>query len=245
MSSIVDQNYWDKGYQKLTLRYNEDSILFKEIFDKFLKPNGTCFEVGCYPGGYLVYLGKKFNYTVSGIDRTPFIEDRLPSFINSENVKIGQFFNEDFMHFHSSKTYDVVCSFGFIEHFSDLDTVIEKHIKLVKPSGILILACPNFTRGQYLFHRLFDLKNLDRHVVDTMSLPRWREILKRNNMDILYDGYYKTMEFWTESFPQNNISQRILNIIQRTSNKIDRHIHIPNRWFSPYMISVSKKSDDA
>ncbi|WP_440950019.1 class I SAM-dependent methyltransferase [Methanosphaerula subterraneus] len=244
MSSIVDQNYWDKGYQNLTLRYNEDSILFKEIFDKYLKPNGTCFEVGCYPGGYLVYLGKKFNYTVNGIDRTPFIEDRLPSFLNSERVKIGHFFNEDFLNFDPPETYDVVCSFGFIEHFSDLDAVIEKHTDLLKPSGILIIACPNFTRGQYIFHRLFDSKNLDRHVVETMSLPRWREILKKNNMEILYDGYYKTINFWTESFPQNFISQKILDIIQKTSNKIDRHVHIPNRWFSPYMISISKKSDD-
>jgi len=241
MRSIVDQNYWDDGYQNLDLTYNENSILFKEIFDKFLKPNGTCFEVGCYPGGYLVYLGKKFNYTVYGIDRTPYINSRLPSFLNSENVKVGQFFNEDFIHFKSSKTYDVVCSFGFIEHFSDLDTIVEKHINLVKPSGILILACPNFTRGQYIFHRLFDSKNLKRHVLENMNLHRWRDILMRNNMDILYDGYYKTIEFWTESFPQNNLSQRILNMILRTSTTIDHHIHVPNRWFSPYMISVSKK----
>jgi len=244
MGSTVKQDYWDNGYQNLTLIYNEDSILFKDIFEKFLKPNGSCFEIGCYPGKYLIYLGKKFNYTVNGIDRTPFIRDRLPSFVNSEKVKIGQFFNEDFFQFHTSKTYDVVYSFGFIEHYSDLDMVIEKHINLVKPSGILILACPNFTGGQYLFHRIFDSENLNRHFVDTMSLPRWREILKRNNMEKLYDGYYKTMEFWTESYPQNKISRNVLNIIQRASNIIDCHIQIPNRWFSPYMISVSKKMSD-
>ena len=240
MRSIVNQDYWDEGYQNLTLRYNEDLILFKEIFDKFLKPNGTCFEVGCYPGGYLIYLGKRFNYIVSGIDKTPFIKDRLPLLIKSENVHLGNLFNEDFMDFKSSETYDMVCSFGFLEHFSDLNSIIEKHINLVKPSGILILTCPNFTRGQYLFHRLFDSQSLDRHVTETMVLSRWREILKKNNMDILFDGYYKTIDFWTESTKH----KIIVYLLQYLAKKIDSHINYPNCWFSPYMISVSKKNDD-
>jgi len=220
MSSVVDQEHWDKGYKNLAFKYNEDNILFKDIFYKYLKPNGTCFEVGCYPGGYLIYLGKNFNYCVSGIDKTPLTKERLPFYMKSENVSVGHFFNEDFLSFNPSEKYDVVFSFGFIEHFKDLDAIIEKHINLVKPTGILIIACPNFTRGQYLFHRLFDSQNLDHHVIDTMNLCRWREILKRNDMDILYDGYYETIKFWTECSQKNIISQNILNILLKTSHKM-------------------------
>lgn len=241
MSSIVDQTYWDSGYENLKFKYREDNILFKDIFERFLEAEGTCFEVGCYPGGYLIYLGKKYNYTVSGIDRTPYIESRLPMYLESEGITRGHLFNEDFLHFETKETYDVVCSFGFLEHFSDLDTIVQKHINLVKPSGILILACPNFRKGQYLFHRTFDSENLSRHVLSTMNISRWRDILSRNNMDVLYDGYYKTVDFWTESFPSSAISQRILLGIQHIAKKVDSHIHIPNRWFSPYLISVSKK----
>ena len=82
----------------------------------------------------------------------------------------------------------VACSFGFIEHFWNLEEVIERHVKLVKPGGTLILAAPNFRGLQYAFDRLLDAANLRRHVIKAMDLRAWREILLRNGMIPLHHG---------------------------------------------------------
>lgn len=241
MNSIVPQEIWDKSYEKLDLKYDENLILFKPLFDKYLHPNGTCFEVGCYPGYYSVYLGKRFNYLVNGIDKTPYIRERLPLLLKSEGINIGHLYCYDFLDFIPNEKYDVVCSFGFIEHFKNLDTILKKHIDLLKPSGILIITCPNFTKGQYFFHKLFDSKNLKNHVISSMNLPLWRKILKENEMELLSDGYYYTVDFWVNELPRNSIVRIGVDFIQIIAKAINNRINFPNKWFSPYLFSISRK----
>ena len=151
------------------------------------------------PSNFLIYLGKRFGYVVSGIDTVPYITSRLPSHIVRNGVKIGEFYHQDLLTFESNQTYDVVCSFGFIEHFSNFEDVIEKHIRLVKPRGTLILSCPNFRGLQYILHRLLDPTNLHRHVLSAMNLRRWRMLLERNSMVLQYHGYYRKAGFWWDT----------------------------------------------
>ena len=176
MSSIVSQDYWDEVCESIVLVYKPHNIELKEIFDQYLKPGGTCFEVGCYPGRYLIYLGKRFNFTVSGIDSTPLVHSRMPGFLTEHGVRTGNLYHGDILSFEPDKQYDVVFSFGFVEHFVNLEEVIEKHVQLVKPTGVMIVACPNFRGLQYFLHRLLEPSALERHVLDTMDLSRWKRI---------------------------------------------------------------------
>jgi len=41
-------------------------------------------------------------------------------------------------------SFDIVFSMGFIEHFSDLDSIVGKHVELLKKHGILLLGVPNY-----------------------------------------------------------------------------------------------------
>lgn len=195
MISSADERFWDTLYAHLPLAYPPSFSLFKDLFDRYLTPNGTCFEVGCYPGNFLIYLGKRFGYVVSGIDTTPYVTSRLPEHIVHNGVKIGEFYQQDFLTFESDKVYDVVCSFGFLEHFHNTEEVIEKHIRLVKPGGTLVLSCPNFRGLNYILYRLLDPATLRPHVIAAMNLRRWRRALERNGMAIQYQGYYRTAGF--------------------------------------------------
>ena len=241
MAMAVGQDYWDTAYDKLALRYNPDNVQFKELFDRYLKPGNSCFEVGCYPGNYLVYLCRRFGYSANGIDTTPFVLTRLPNFLAEHQVKIGDLYHGDFLKFKFHRTYDVVCSFGFIEHFFNFEEVIEKHIRLVNDSGILVLSCPNFRGMQFVFHRLLDPVNLQHHVLPAMNLRKWKEILERNGMRILYQGYYRTADFWVDTPRQGFLSTVMIKYIQRITKQIDRHLNWPNPLLSPYMISFSQK----
>src|SRR5713101_7012934 len=120
MTSVVSQDYWDSLYEKVEPRYDSKThILFEDLFDRFLKPGGTCFEVGCYPGNFLIHLGRRFGYEVSGIDATPFVLTRMPP--RFQGVKVGRFYQGDFLQFQPPGLFDVVCSFGFIEHFTNFE----------------------------------------------------------------------------------------------------------------------------
>jgi SAM-dependent methyltransferase len=237
----ISQEYWDSGYKNLTLEYRPERIMFKDLFERTLIAGGECFEVGCYPGDYLVYLGQHFGYTVSGVDTTPYVLDRLPNFLAQNGVRVGILVQEDFLHFTPDQTYDLVCSFGFIEHFENYEAVLQKHIELVRPGGILVISCPNFTGAQYLFHFLFDRANLRRHVMKAMNLKGWHQILRSEGMEILESGHVDTVDFWVDQPNQTRLARAIVRRLVWLARKVNRRFNWPNPFFSPFMICISRK----
>lgn len=241
MLSKVKQDYWDNTYRHLPLHYNPENVLFRELFERYLRPHGSCFEVGCYPGNFLVHLSKHFDFVVNGIDTTPYVLDRLPQHLIENGVKVGKLYHDDFLSFETREVYDVVCSFGFVEHFINFEQVIEKHIQLVKPGGILLLSCPNFRWLQYVFHRLLDPVNLQRHVLKAMNLRRWRDVLENNGMEVIHQGYYRTAGFWVDTPRSRRWAKVAIKWIKWTTNQLDRQVKWSNPLLSPHMISFSRK----
>ncbi len=241
MTSVVDQEYWDMHYHQPQFVYSPAGVEFKPLFDKFLKPGGTCFEIGCYPGGYLFYLGHTFGYTISGIDATPGVADQLPANAASLGLKVGEFTKGDFFNFRSNCTYDVVCSFGFIEHFTNVEEVIELHLALLKPGGTFVISCPNFRKVQYVLHRLLDAQNLARHHLPAMDLNRWERALLRHGLQIQYKGYWRTADFWSDSGRSNYFVRLMRRTLRRLCKRIDPWLHWPNRYTSPFMICFATK----
>ncbi len=55
------------------------------------------------------------------------------------------------------RQFDVVVSFGFIEHFDDPEPAIRRHVELCKPGGVVFITVPNYRVGSFyrwLTHRL-------------------------------------------------------------------------------------------
>ena len=235
------QNYWDSIYEHLPLVYDPSKVEFKDLFDQYLPHGGSCFEVGCYPGRYLSYLCKNFGYLANGIDSTPYTLSRLPTFLKENGIEIGELFCEDFLTFCRLNSFDIVCSFGFVEHFVNYEGIILKEIQLVNSSGILVQSCPNYNGLQRILHKIFNPVNLNRHFPAAMNLHNWESILVNNGMTILYQGYYRTADFWVEPSEQSRLSGKLARMIQLLSKAIDRRVNFPNPIFSPYMISISRK----
>jgi SAM-dependent methyltransferase len=244
LSSVVDQEFWEGFWEErpqVLPTYNSADIAFRDLFDAYFKPGGSCFEVGCYPGRFLIYLGKRFGYTANGIDWVPQVRTHTPEFLRQHEVRVGEFFCEDFERFHCDRMFDVVYSLGFIEHFWNLEKVIRKHVALVKPGGILFLACPNFRGLQFLFHRIFDVEDLRAHVLPTMNLRRWRAVLEQEGMEVLREGYYRTVGFWTNPEAAKGLSGSISGYLARLAEGIDKRLELPTPWLSPHMFSISRK----
>ncbi|RYD81645.1 MAG: class I SAM-dependent methyltransferase, partial [Sphingobacteriales bacterium] len=130
---------------------------------------GSCIEIGSYPGPFLSTFGD-LGYTLNGIDFHPDNAIGLPAWLQSEGYKTNQFLCVDFFEFKPKQQYDVVASFGFIEHFVDYKSVINTHATLVKENGYLIITTPNFKgKIQHWLHRHFDKSNLALHNIKSMS----------------------------------------------------------------------------
>jgi SAM-dependent methyltransferase len=241
VTSVVAQGFWDSSWAGQDLEYRPELLEFKDLFDAYLPRGGTCFEVGCYPGNYLIYLGQRFGYTVSGVDLTPFVNTRMPGHLANNRVPVGELVHADFLAWTPRSTYDVVCSFGFVEHFEDYAGVIRKHAAMVAPGGALVISCPNLRGIQRLCHGLLDGENLRRHHLPAMDLRRWRAVLVDCGMEILHAGYYRTADFWTDNRLMGPRGRWVERRLITAARWIDRRVRWPNRWTSPYLVCVSRR----
>jgi len=243
MNSAAPQDYWDGLYVRRELVYMPDRVLFKDVFARVCPRGGHCFEVGCYPGDYLLYLSKTYGYVASGIDMTPQAADELPKHCRANGVEVGDILQGDFFGFEPARNYDLVCSFGFIEHFVDCESVIERHARLLANGGVLFISAPNFRWIQFSLHWLLDRQNLHRHVTAAMSLSRWRRDVERLGLRVLEEGYYGRFGFWYESPTSNRWIGFSRRHIARRARRIDQASPWPpNRFTSPFLYLVAKKA---
>lgn len=78
----------------------------------------------------------------------------------------------DFNQFRDDKRYDIVCSFGVLEHFSDKTELLALHKKFVKNGGHLIILVPMDTPLTRIYYEVFPELNLG-----------YRELLTKAEME--------------------------------------------------------------
>lgn len=246
-NTLVRQDYWDASYESLALDINisNDPVahFIRSTLKKHGTKNGSVLEVGCYPGRYLRVFGE-FNYQLNGIDLTPKVETELPQFLAKKGCLVGTFRQIDFFNSEFSGQYDVVCSFGFLEHFTNWEEVILRHFEMVRKGGILILTVPNFYGTfQFLLHRTFDNINLNRHNIKAMDINSWKKLFNANSFEIdyLYAGYFGHFDFWTDHQTLHKAKQTLLNAILWLKDELKK-ANLPNsKYYSPYAGIVIRK----
>ncbi len=241
--SIVQQSLWDSYYAlHKSDPYNETRVPYKDLFERFLAPGASCFEVGFLPGDILVYLSRRFHFVANGIDLTPFKESEVRERMERNGATVGRLINGDFLSLTPEEKYDVVCSFGFLEHFSDPEDIIRKSTEFLRPGGTLVISCPNFAGAQFIMHHWLDRENLQNHNIRAMDLGLWRRVLEKSGMRILFQGYYGTFGFWTAySLKDSYLKRAVAYSISRIAQAADSLIHYPNALFSPSMVSFSHR----
>lgn len=215
----------------------------EDLIKKYIpaNPAGNCIEIGSFPGPFLAVMGD-LKYTLNGIDFHPKNEVELPQWLSCQNFKIGSFVTADFFEYQFSKTYDVVSSFGFIEHFNDFENVILKHAALVNAGGYLVITVPNF-RGsiQHLLHKVFDKENLALHNIESMRPELWARVLQDHGFQILYKGYFGGFLFWRGAEKLNGFKKKAYWLISRIIPRINKVLWFESPSFSAYCGIVAKR----
>lgn len=251
---LTEVKFWDEYWLnfKLPCVVNE-SLAFDRCLAQGLKDNlvgiqGDVFEVGCAPGKWLAFMAKTFGMNPSGIE---YSEAGMKATLKNFSIlgmSPNEIFTGDFFQLEPPRKFDAVISFGFIEHFTDVDSVIERHLRWLKPGGTLVLGVPNF-RGVYgLAQRILDQEILDKHNLNIMSPDYFRSVAKRFDLAPVFIDYIGSFE---PSLPIarhrfGNPLQFLVKCLIRVA-LIIRRFRFFDRWnhpfFSSYILAIYKKRD--
>lgn len=248
-NKLTEQKYWENYYKKgyAKKKHIIDVCSYYDKFWDILIDNKsdnkkTLIEIGGYPGRYLAYLSNKYKVKPTCLDYNSD-ESEIKKVFDVMEIEEYFILNEDFTVFEPLEKYDFVISNGFIEHFTDFDTILDKHVHYLKEDGKMLIMIPNM-RGYIKFYKyLVDWKNLKLHNLECMRLKVFRDFAKRNNLNIEFLGYYGEFPF--------NVHQK-LNFVQKIIFKTHRILFkkiinsfllkSPSHYFSSSIVAIFEKS---
>jgi 2-polyprenyl-3-methyl-5-hydroxy-6-metoxy-1,4-benzoquinol methylase len=118
--------------------------LFCDVFGGLPTPQLQLLEIGCGNSIWLPYFARQFQFKVSGLDyseegcrtaRERLDRSGVPGTIHCMDVFARP---ADLRH-----QYDVVVSFGVVEHFQDVSVCLAAFGHYVKPGGLILTLVPN------------------------------------------------------------------------------------------------------
>ncbi len=239
---LSDQSFWDKYWNEEQRQGDPTDFIFNDLLKRYLPRGGSYFEVGCAPGTVMINFHRTFQYTVAGVDFSHVESTR--NTLASHGIEAAVI-DADFTTMPIDRQFDVVASWGFVEHFSNAGDIIKKQAQFVKPGGFLVVEVPNLTYFNGLIYRIFDKPLLDKHNRAIMHPAALSGPIPADEFDIVFCNFYSTNFLF---FNFNNpavASMRALKAFVRSAKflfKLLRLDNIPNRFFSPYLILIAQRT---
>lgn len=228
------------------------SAIFTAITNTFFVFDTTkkvC-EIGCAPGHKLVHFAERYGYqpygveyTVSGV--TAAREAFSRAGYSPETLFYADVFSDDFQRAHSEE-FDMVMSFGFIEHFDDPHSAIAAHLNMVKPGGLLLIMIPNLRGIYYPLLRFLAPDILVIHNVAIMKKKVFHHLFEQFDMRELFCDYYGLLNFGLLQ-ARGSWRQALLNGLWRIQFlcnpfiSLARHLTLENAITSPYLLYIGRK----
>lgn len=246
-SELTSPCYWDEPREGISFCLTPDNQY--EPYLKNVLPinrHWTCLEVGVVPGNILLWFTRTFHYRPYGIDFSRHTHELAEKF--KELGCDATLYQEDFLLWDSPELFDVVYSFGFVEHFSNYETVIRKHWDLMKPDGFLIISVPALTPIQEGIRKILYTKDhfdhiLDSHNREVMNLDTLKNTIGNlPDSTIILARYIKEMAVWIRKGQRGlkKNTERFFPFI-RFMEWVFKKLHISSPLFSPQILVVAKK----
>jgi SAM-dependent methyltransferase len=219
---LTTQETWQKHWSsKEHIQFISDSYCYHDFIKRAvekLPPNGTCIELGGFPGKFSIFFKKycELNPTLLDFHFEETILKDLIEFNGLQYEDIKRIQADIFTHV-PVELYDMVCSFGLIEHFTDLKEVMNMHVKYMKPGAVLLISLPNFRGINGLLQKYFDPANLAIHNLEIMSPVLLKNSLADIGLMEIEVSYYPSTQIWLENLKQRGI---FLNILVRVLNRL-------------------------
>jgi cyclopropane fatty-acyl-phospholipid synthase-like methyltransferase len=183
--------------------------------------NTKLLEIGCARSAWLPYFAKEFGFKVYGVDYSELGCEQALQILSNEGME-GEIVCSDFFSPPESMIgqFDVVVSFGVLEHFQDAQGCILAFSKYLKRNGIMIT-----------------------------NIPTLLEAHQKSGLELVSCNYFLSANFGVVNF-ENQRGNVIYEWILQSFCWLNRVIWFfenlipvnPSRWCSPYINCVAMKS---
>lgn len=234
---ITDKDYWDKYWNN----YQYNSVPKKVVFERFmpLLMKGKSFiDIGGFPGVFAAYFHQKGITEVTILD-FHIRQEIVHRFEEINGLAKGTIrcIESDFFNYAPDRTYDVVFSSGFIEHFEDTRDVIARHVNLLSKEGQLLLLVPNFLGLNGKLQQWFDQENLAAHNLQSMKIPYLQEIMKTFDFRHVTVEYTGKPMLWLEPKPQNLGKRKWVKLFSYAAKLFP----FKGKFLSPFIVIYATK----
>ena len=223
-----------------------DRITAKYLpFNKKEKKEVKICEIGSGDGKLLKKIADNFNYEPFGVEfaKGPIRQAKERGI----NVIEGDVFNKELLEKYKEH-FDVVYSYGFIEHIMPPEKAVEVHSQLLKKGGYFFIQIPRLKGFNYLKFKIFRPDLIPLHNLDIMEEEQLRRLCKKENIKELFCKNYGTFKLRIP-MAKKNIRWYILKFIcslEYILNPICRLVFkdkgFETKLFSPCVIFIGKKT---
>ena len=245
--NLTDRAFWKSFWESriglifsLKQNYIFGDILTGLIAEKNLR---TAIELGGFPGYYAVYLTKYQNLDATLFDY--FIHEGLINQLLEKNeLEPGDIniIEADLFEYKTKRLYDLVLSFGLIEHFNDTKAIIEAHLQFLKPKGVLFITLPNFKSVNGWVQRKFDRENYDKHNIRSMNPRLLAEYCKQLGLTEVESYYHGKFSVWLENkTTQSGFAKLLVKIIWAAGKTFTKIVPVESKLLSPYIVVKAVK----
>lgn len=257
------KEYWDDVLREAKLPRIVDDKAYNykvtiDFIDAVLKerPQAHLLEIGAGSSAWLPYFHKKYNLPVSGLDYSEIGCKILEENLKLLRVPFEDIINEDIFKWSSDKKYDIIFSYGVIEHFNQPEDILKICLDHLKPGGIIITLIPNLQGIMGLLTKTILPEIFKIHKV--ISLAELRKMHLELGFTEIKSDYVGTFTLsvipWTKSHSvflhQHNILGKVilkaLGGINRISQFIMETLGInkASKSFSPYVVSIMRNGQN-
>jgi trans-aconitate methyltransferase len=246
--NLTDRAFWKSFWESrkglifhIKSNYIFGGILAKLIAEKNIK---NVIELGGFPGYYAIYLKKYQHLNTTLFDY--FIHEALINELLEKNgLKPGDIhiIEADLFDYKPEKLYDMVLSFGLIEHFNDTKAIIETHLQFLEPGGVLFITLPNFKSVNGWVQRKFDRENYDKHNISSMDPQLLADHCRALGLAEVEAYYHGKFSVWLEDkSEQSAVAKALVKSIWLAGKIATRIVPVESKMLSPYIVVKAVKN---
>ncbi len=107
-------------------------------------------ELGCGGARFLPHLGARVGVEIAGIDFSELGIERTKNTcralgVDDSKIVLGEIFEYASQH---ADEFDLVFSYGLVEHFEDISEIVSAHLECARPGGRVLVVAPNLAGAQ-------------------------------------------------------------------------------------------------